>query len=56
MSDSEWYSNSDNESTLSSVDGYGVQKLGQEKSKIQKEIETVEVDRFGDKRRVCWRG
>ena len=30
---------------MSSVDEYGVQKEGQEKSKIQKEIETVEVDR-----------
>ena len=30
---------------MSFVDEYGVQKEGQEKSKIQKEIETVEVDR-----------
>ena len=31
------------ESTLSSADGYDVQKQGQEESKIQKETETVEV-------------
>ena len=35
----------DRESTLSSFDGYGVQKEGQEESKIQKEIETVVVER-----------
>ena len=35
----------DVESTLSSFDGYGVQKEGQEESKIQKEIETVVVER-----------
>ena len=41
------------ESTLSSVDGYGFQKEGQEESKIQKEIETVEVERVRVDRRVC---
>ena len=30
---------------MPSVDGYGVQKEGQEESKIQKEIETMEVER-----------
>ena len=35
----------DSESTLSSVDGYGVQKEGGEVSKIQKEFESVEVER-----------
>ena len=38
---------------LSSVDGYGVQKEGQEESKIQKEIETVEVERVRGERRGC---
>ena len=38
---------------MSSVDGYGVQKKGQEESKIQKEIETVEVERVRGERRVC---
>ena len=38
---------------MSSVDGYGVQKEDQEESKIQKEIETVEVERIRDERRVC---
>ena len=41
------------ESTLSSADGYGVQKEGQEESKIQKEIETVKVERVRGERRVC---
>ena len=39
---------------MSSVDGYGVQK-GQEESKIQKEIETAEVERVRGERRVCLR-
>ena len=30
---------------MSFVDGYGVQKEAQEESKIQKEIETVKVER-----------
>ena len=38
---------------LTSVDGYGVQKEGQKESKIQKEIETVEVERVRGERRVC---
>ena len=38
---------------MSSVDGYGVQKEGQEESKIQKEIETVEVERVRGERRFC---
>ena len=45
----------DRESTLSSADGYGVQK-GQEENKILKEIETVEVERVRGERRVCSRG
>ena len=45
----------DSESTLSSVDGYGVQKEGQEESKILKEIGTVEIKRVRGERRVCWR-
>ena len=38
---------------MSSVDGYGVQKEGQEESKIQKEIETVKVERVRGERRLC---
>ena len=34
------------------VDGYGVQEEGQEESKIQKETETLEVERVGAERRV----
>ena len=41
------------ESALSYVDGYGVQKECQEESKIQKEIETVEVERVRGERTVC---
>ena len=41
---------------MSSVDGYGVQKEGQEETKFQKEIETVEVERVRAEKRVCWRG
>ena len=37
---------------MSSVGGYGVQKEGQEESKIQKEIETVEVERVRGERKV----
>ena len=36
---------------LSSVDGYGAQKEGQEESKIQKEIKTKEVERVSGERR-----
>ena len=36
-----------------SVDGYGVQKEGQEESKILKEIGTVEIKRVRGERRVC---
>ena len=43
----------DSESTLPFIDGYGVQKEGQEESKIQKEIETVKVERVRGERRVC---
>ena len=39
--------------TLPSVDGYGVEKGDQEESKIQKEIETVEVERVRGERIVC---
>ena len=35
------------------VDRFDVQKEGQEKSKIQKEIETIEVERVEGERRVC---
>ena len=35
------------------VDGCGVQKEGQEESKIQKEIKTVVVERVRGERRVC---
>ena len=35
------------------VDRNGVQKEGQEESKIQKEIETVEVESVRGERRVC---
>ena len=38
---------------MSSVDEYSIQKEGQEESKIQNEIETVEVERVGGERRVC---
>ena len=41
---------------MSSVDRYGVQKEDQEKSKIQIEIETVEVEKVRGERRVCLRG
>ena len=41
---------------MSSVNGYGVQKGGQEESKIHKDIETVEVERVGGERRVFSRG
>ena len=37
---------------MSSVDGYGVQKEGQEESKILKEIGTVEIKRVRGERRV----
>ena len=40
-------------SQQSSVDGYGVQKEDQEESKIQKEIQTVEIERVRGDRRVC---
>ena len=40
---------------MSSVEGYGVQKEGQDESKIQKEIETVEVERVRGERIVCGR-
>ena len=39
-------------STLPSADGYCVPKKGQEESKIQKENETVEVQRVRGERRV----
>ena len=45
----------DSESTLSSVDGYVVQKEGQEERKILKEIETVVVERVRNEKRACWR-
>ena len=45
--------NRDSESTLSSVDGYVVQKEGREESKIKKEIEIVEVEKVRGERRVC---
>ena len=35
------------------LDGYSIQKESQEESKIQKEIETVKVERFGGEGRVC---
>ena len=38
---------------MPSVNGYGVQKEGQEESKILKEIETVEVERVGGEIIVC---
>ena len=38
---------------MPSVDGYGVEKEGQEERKIQKEIETVKVERVGGGRKVC---
>ena len=38
---------------MSSADGYGAQKDGQEENKIQKETETVEVERERGERRVC---
>ena len=38
---------------LSSVDGYGVLKEGQEESKIQKKIETVEGKTVVGERKVC---
>ena len=38
---------------MSYVDRYDVQKEGQVKSKIQKEIETIEVERVEGERRVC---
>ena len=41
---------------MSSVDRYGVQKEDQEKSKIQIEIETVEVEKVRGEGRVCLRG
>ena len=41
------------ESTLFSVGGYGVQKKGQQESKIEKEIEIVKVERVRNERRVC---
>ena len=45
----------DGELTLCSVNGYGVQKEGQEESIIQEEIETVDVERVRGERRICWR-
>ena len=35
---------------MTSVDGYGVQKKGQEESKIQREIEAAEVERVGNEK------
>ena len=43
----------DSESTLSSVNGNGVQKEGHEESKIRKEIEVVEIERVGEESRIC---
>ena len=40
---------------MSSVEGYGVKKEGQDESKIQKEIETVEVERVRGEIIVCGR-
>ena len=37
---------------MSSVNGYCVQKQGEDESKIQKEIEIVEVERVRGERRV----
>ena len=39
--------------TLSSVDGYGIQKEGQEESKIHEEIKTVEIERVRVEGIVC---
>ena len=36
---------------MSSADGYGAQKDGQEENKIQKETETVEVERVRGKKK-----
>ena len=38
---------------MSPVDGHGVQKEGQIKSKIQEEIKTVEGEIVRGERRVC---
>ena len=37
---------------LSSVNGYDIQKEGQEQSNIQEEIETTKVERVTGKKRV----
>ena len=38
---------------MSSVDVYDGEKEGQQETKIQKEIQTVEIERIIGERRVC---